>query len=115
MSTSTTTALEPDSARAGYDRDRAVRVAVLGVGMMGQDHARRLATLTAGAELVAVSDVDAARTDAVAAELGVRAIHDPKAAILDPEVDAVVIATPGFTHEDLVLVALEAGKPVLCE
>ena len=115
MSTSTTTALEPDSARAGYDRDRAVRVAVLGVGMMGQDHARRLATLTAGAELVAVSDVDAARTDAVAAEFGVRAIHDPKAAILDPEVDALVIATPGFTHEDLVLVALEAGKPVLCE
>jgi myo-inositol 2-dehydrogenase/D-chiro-inositol 1-dehydrogenase len=119
MSASTTTAQEPDSAQAGDDRalsgPRAVRVAVLGVGMMGQDHARRLATLTAGAELVAVSDVDVARTDAVAAEFGVRAVHDPKAAILDPEVDAVVIATPGFTHEDLVLVALEVGKPVLCE
>jgi myo-inositol 2-dehydrogenase/D-chiro-inositol 1-dehydrogenase len=114
-STTAATAMNPDTARAGYDRDRAVRVAVLGVGMMGQDHARRLATLTAGADLVAVSDVDAARTDAVAAEFGVRAIHDPKAAILDPDVDAIVIATPGFTHEDLVLVALEAGKPVLCE
>ncbi|WP_432565669.1 Gfo/Idh/MocA family protein, partial [Kineococcus sp. SYSU DK003] len=39
----------------------------------------------------------------------------PKAAIADPEVDALVIATPGFTHEELVLLALEAGKPVLCE
>ncbi|MGI4894002.1 MAG: Gfo/Idh/MocA family protein, partial [Janthinobacterium lividum] len=92
-----------------------LRVAVLGVGMMGQDHARRLAGLITGATLVAVSDVDAARTEAVAAQFGVRAIHDPKAAITDPEVDALVIATPGFTHEDLVLLALEAGKPVLCE
>ncbi|PRY16604.1 Gfo/Idh/MocA family protein [Kineococcus rhizosphaerae] len=114
-STSSTLVLDPDSARQGYDRAETVRVAVLGVGMMGQDHARRLATLTAGAELVAVSDVDVARTDAVAKEFGVRAIHDPKAAITDPEVDALVIATPGFTHEELVLLALDAGKPVLCE
>jgi myo-inositol 2-dehydrogenase / D-chiro-inositol 1-dehydrogenase len=111
MSTATQTTGHPS--RQGYDRE--VRVAVLGVGMMGQDHARRLATLTKGAQLVAVSDVDAARTDAVAAEFGVRAVHDPAAAIADPEVDAVVIATPGFTHEDLVLQALEAGKPTLCE
>ena len=110
---STATQETRHTARQGYDRD--LRVAVLGVGMMGQDHARRLATLTKGAELVAVSDVDAARTDAVAAEFGVRALHDPVAAIEDPEVDAVVIASPGFTHEDLVLRALAAGKPTLCE
>jgi len=116
MSAPTTTTTE-HSARQGYGGDprSPLRVAVLGVGMMGQDHARRLAGLVNGAELVAVSDVDAARTDAVAAEFGVRAIHDPKAAIADPEVDALVIATPGFTHEDLVLLAIEAAKPVLCE
>jgi myo-inositol 2-dehydrogenase/D-chiro-inositol 1-dehydrogenase len=101
------------TAHQGDDRD--VRVAVLGVGMMGQDHARRLARLTRGAQLVVVSDVDAARTDAVAAELGVRAVHDPLAAVEDPEVDAIVIATPGSTHEDLVLRALAAGRPTLCE
>ncbi|WP_369054411.1 Gfo/Idh/MocA family protein [Kineococcus terrestris] len=116
MSTATQ-ATEQHTARQGYDGDPTaeLRVAVLGVGMMGQDHARRLATVTKGARLVVVSDVDAARTDAVAAEFGVRAVHDPAAAIADPEVDAVVIATPGFTHEDLVLKALEAGKPTLCE
>jgi len=116
MSAPTTSTTE-HTARQGYDGDprSPLRVAVLGVGMMGQDHARRLAGPTAGAELVAVSDVDAARTDAVAAEFGVRALHDPKAAITDPDVDALVIATPGFTHEELVLLALEAGKPVLCE
>ncbi|WP_432522606.1 Gfo/Idh/MocA family protein [Kineococcus sp. SYSU DK006] len=110
---STATQENPHTARQGYDRD--LRVAVLGVGMMGQDHARRLATLTKGAQLVAVSDVDAARTDAVAAEFGVRALHDPLAAIEDPDVDAVVVATPGFTHEDLVLRAIAAGRPTLCE
>ncbi|NAZ80378.1 Gfo/Idh/MocA family oxidoreductase [Kineococcus sp. R8] len=82
---------------------------------MGQDHARRLARLTRGTQLVVVSDVDAARTDAVAAEFGVRAVHDPVAAVHDPDVDAVVIATPGSTHEGLVLEALAAGKPTLCE
>ena len=110
---STATQTTPHTAPQGYDRD--LRVAVLGVGMMGQDHARRLARLTKGAQLVVVSDVDTARTDAVAAEFGVRAVHDPVAAIEDPEVDAIVIATPGFTHEDLVLRAIAAGKPTLCE
>jgi myo-inositol 2-dehydrogenase/D-chiro-inositol 1-dehydrogenase len=51
----------------------------------------------------------------VAGEFGVRAVHDPAAVIADPAVDAIIIATPGFTHEDLVLAALEHGKPTLCE
>ncbi|WP_432497205.1 Gfo/Idh/MocA family protein [Kineococcus gypseus] len=105
-----TAAAPPRPARA-----RDLRVAVLGVGVMGRDHARRLARLTKGAELVAVSDADADRTEAVAAELGARAVHGAAAAIEDPGVDAVVVATPGHTHEDLVLRALAAGKPVLCE
>ena len=38
-----------------------VNVGVIGVGMIGQDHIRRLTTVLAGAKVVAVSDVDAAR------------------------------------------------------
>ncbi|PPK97870.1 myo-inositol 2-dehydrogenase/D-chiro-inositol 1-dehydrogenase [Kineococcus xinjiangensis] len=113
MSTATTTATATATAAASRGGD--LRVAVLGVGVMGQDHARRLSTRTAGARLVAVSDVDAARTRAVADEFGVRAVHDPFAAITDPDVDAVVIATPGFAHEEQVLACLEHGVPVLCE
>ena len=40
---------------------------------------------------------------------------DPLALIASPDVDAVVIASPGFVHEEQVLGCLEHGKPVLCE
>jgi myo-inositol 2-dehydrogenase/D-chiro-inositol 1-dehydrogenase len=42
-------------------------------------------------------------------------IADPLAAIADPEVDAVVVATPGQFHEAQVLACIERGIPVLCE
>ncbi|MEJ5943943.1 Gfo/Idh/MocA family oxidoreductase [Pseudokineococcus basanitobsidens] len=93
-----------------------LRVAVLGVGMMGADHVRRLATRVVGARPVVVADAYAATAHRVAAAHdGVRVAQDPLAAIADPEVDAVVVATPGSTHEELVLACLERGLPVLCE
>ena len=42
-------------------------------------------------------------------------IADPLDAIADPDVDAVVLATPGPTHEKQLLACLEHGKPVMCE
>ncbi len=92
-----------------------VRVGVVGVGIMGTDHAERLAARVAGAGLVAVSDADAARAGALAERLGVAAYDDPLDLVSAPEVDAVVIASPGFVHEEQVLACLAAGKPVLCE
>ncbi|WP_176818958.1 Gfo/Idh/MocA family protein [Quadrisphaera sp. DSM 44207] len=93
-----------------------LRVAVLGVGLMGADHLRRLAARTSGARPVVVADAFADRAREVAGELpGVRVVEDPFDAIADPEVDAVVIATPGATHEELVLACLERELPVLCE
>lgn len=93
-----------------------LRVAVLGVGIMGADHVRRLATLTSGARPVVVADAFTARAHEVAATVpGLRVVDDPFDAIADPEVDAVVIATPGPTHEKLVLACLDRAVPVLCE
>jgi myo-inositol 2-dehydrogenase / D-chiro-inositol 1-dehydrogenase len=93
-----------------------LRVAVLGVGVMGADHVRRLATRTVGARPTVVADAFPATAHRVAGEVpGVRVVEDPLAAIADPEVDAVLIATPGPTHEELVTACLERGLPVLCE
>jgi myo-inositol 2-dehydrogenase/D-chiro-inositol 1-dehydrogenase len=82
---------------------------------MGANHARKLAKVVSGSELVAVTDFDAAVAGAVAAELDARVHDDGYALIADSGVDAVVIATRDDTHADLVRAALRAGKPVMCE
>ena len=46
-----------------------VRVGVVGVGMIGQDHIRRLTRVLSGVDVVAVSDVDTGRAEAVAGGL----------------------------------------------
>jgi myo-inositol 2-dehydrogenase/D-chiro-inositol 1-dehydrogenase len=93
-----------------------LRVAVLGVGMMGADHVARLHSRISGVRVVAVSDAFAEKAEQVAAEVpGCRVVGDPLAAIADPEVDAVVIATPGQFHQEQVLACIERGIPVLCE
>lgn len=92
-----------------------IGVGVIGAGIMGSDHARTLAGRTKGARLVAVSDTDAHRASAAAAEDSARLHLDARALIDDGDVEAVLIASPDPTHEELVLACLEAGKPVLCE
>lgn len=93
-----------------------LRIAVLGVGMMGADHVRRITEKIAGARVVVVNDFLADKADELAASIpGCRAVADPIAAIADPEVDAVVLATPGPTHQEQLLACLEHGKPVMCE
>jgi myo-inositol 2-dehydrogenase/D-chiro-inositol 1-dehydrogenase len=93
-----------------------LRVAVLGVGLMGADHVARLHSRISGARVVAVSDAFVEKAEQVAAEVpGCRVIADPMAAIGDPDVDAVVIATPGQFHEGQVLACIGRGIPVLCE
>lgn len=92
-----------------------VRVGVVGVGLMGTDHAQRLATRVAGATLAAVADPDHGRAEELAASLGAVALADPLELVASPDVDAVVVASPGFVHEEQVLACLAAGKPVLCE
>ena len=95
---------------------RDLRVGIIGVGLMGADHADRIAHRTSGARLVAVSDPDTARAGALAEAFdGVRAVPDPLDLVADDDVDAVVIASPGFVHEEQVLACLAAGKHVLCE
>src|SRR6476661_5165122 len=93
-----------------------LRIAVLGVGMMGADHVARISQKIAGARVSVVNDYVTEKAEQLAATIpGCRAIADPLDAIADPDVDAVVLATPGPTHEKQLLACLEYGKPVLCE
>jgi myo-inositol 2-dehydrogenase/D-chiro-inositol 1-dehydrogenase len=94
----------------------AVKVGVIGVGMIGQDHIRRLTKVLAGSAVVAVTDVDQARAKSVADGIpGARAYATGQELIRDTAVDAVVVTSWGPTHEEYVLACIEAKKPVFCE
>ena len=94
----------------------ALKIGVVGTGAMGQDHARRLATRIANAQVVAVSDVDVEQAKRVAEAAGAARVHsEGRQLVADDEVEAVVVASPGFTHEEYALACIAAGKPLLCE
>ncbi|MGC7097265.1 Gfo/Idh/MocA family protein [Amycolatopsis lurida] len=92
-----------------------VRAGVIGTGMIGQDHLRRLTGVTTGVEVVAVTDLDGDRAAEAGRRTGARVVADGAALIADPEVDAVLVCSWGPTHAEHVLAAIAAGKPVFCE
>ena len=93
-----------------------IRVALIGAGVMGFDHARILSSDIPGAALQVVCDVSEQRARQVAEACGAAdTAVDAAAALQRQDVDAAVIASPDPTHADLTLLALKLGKPVLCE
>ena len=88
------------------------RVAVVGVGQFGRNHARVVAQ-SQRAELVAVVDSDAARAAEIAGQHGCRAL--PDAEMLGGMVDAAIVAVPTSAHADVACRLMEEGIDVLVE
>jgi predicted dehydrogenase len=92
-----------------------LRIGVIGYGYWGPNLVRNFA---AGprTKVVAIAEPSPARRQAAAASVPhIPCVADAAAVIADPDVDAVAIATPIFTHYSLAKAALEAGKHVLVE
>jgi myo-inositol 2-dehydrogenase / D-chiro-inositol 1-dehydrogenase len=84
--------------------------------MIGADHIRRLSGALTGAEVVAVADTDPDRAQRQADQTpGARVCRSGQELVASDDVDAVLVASPGPTHEEHVLASIAAGKPVFCE
>ncbi|MER9169226.1 Gfo/Idh/MocA family oxidoreductase [Mesorhizobium australicum] len=93
-----------------------IRLAVIGAGIMGSDHARIFAEDLPGVTLQVICDASEERARHLADRVGAKhVLIDPEAAIARKDVDAVLIASPDFTHAPLSLASIRASKPVLCE
>jgi len=92
-----------------------IRLAVLGTGRIGRMHAELIDREIPGIELGSVFDVVADSAQSVATELGVTAAASLDAALADPSIDAVCIATSTDTHVDTMIAVAEAGKHIFLE
>lgn len=111
--------LQPVANRIIVARNNKIReicmlnVGLLGAGRIGRVHAQAIASHP-GSKLIAVSDALPEAAASLASDHAAEA-RSSEEIIADPEIGAVLIATPTDTHSDLIEVATGAGKAVLCE
>jgi len=100
-------------AAAKANADKPVRLGVIGVGIMGSNHARVLADLS-GVKVVGIADPGASHRALLAQIIGCAACDDAEA-LLDLGLDAAVIAAPTHLHHDIALTCIRRGVHVLVE
>jgi len=88
-----------------------LRVAVVGVGSLGQHHARILSEMP-GVHLVGVVDANQNRASEIGSKYGVPTFADYMSL---PDLDGVVVAAPTRLHETIAVHFLDKGVGVLCE
>ncbi len=93
-----------------------LRLGLFGAGRIGRFHAATIARYHEGAVLSAIVDASAAAAEQVAMATGAaRWGTDPALILDDPAIDAVVIASPGPTHVEIIRGAAARGKAIFCE
>src|SRR3954471_125859 len=101
------------SGAAKSDTDKRVRLGVIGVGIMGSNHARVLAELP-GVTVVGIADPGAAHRPLLAEILGCQACDDTDA-LIELGIDAAIVAAPTHLHHDIALACIKRGVHVLVE
>ena len=93
-----------------------VRIAIIGAGAVADYHHVPGIRLDPRAELVAICDPNEDLLAKRQADWGpLKASTDYEKIVADPDIDAVIICTPNFTHLPITLACVEGGKHVMCE
>lgn len=92
-----------------------MKFGVVGYGYWGPNIVRNLVSLE-GSQVLAIAEISAkARVRAQRAHPGVRVVASASEIISSPEIDAVAVVSPVWTHYELAKAALENGKHVFVE
>jgi predicted dehydrogenase len=101
---------------AAVKSDQPLRIAIVGAGAVSDYHHVPAIALDPRARLAAVCDADPALLERRRSEWGVQKTStDAEALCADRDIDALIIATPNFTHRPIAVAAARAGKHVMCE
>ena len=92
-----------------------LRIGLIGTGMIGREHVKRVTNIINGAKIVAVTDIIKENAKKVAEEYKVRVEENEDSLINADDVDAVIITSTSSAHEAAVIKCIKAGKYVFCE
>ena len=99
-----------------FSAEKPVRIAIIGAGAVSDYHHVPAIRIDPRARLVGVCDASRELLEKRRSDWGVDNLTtDFEAICADPGVDAVIIATPNFTHKPITLAAAKHGKHVMCE
>jgi predicted dehydrogenase len=91
-----------------------IKVGLAGYGFMGHMHAQ-CHEATGDSKVIAVADVEAERRREAGEKLRCRTYMSLEEMLAAGEIDMVDICSPTYLHEEMVVAAAAAGKPILCE
>ena len=92
-----------------------IRAAIIGLGSWGQHLVRNVQGISSTIQFTAFATRTPAKAAEFAAANGLRMLENYEAALADPDIDAVVLATPHRQHTDQIVAAAAAGKHVFSE
>lgn len=92
-----------------------VRVGVLGAGAISQLVHLPILRGRKDVQVVSLADKDTHKAESIAKRFQIPSVTDDQTVLNDPRIDAVIVCTPNYLHEEHAIAALENGKHVLVE
>lgn len=93
-----------------------INVGIIGVGRIGNLHARSISHYIPSAKVLGITDINTANLKSLADELSIEKIYSGYEEMLDdPAIDAVLICSSTDTHADIAIMAAQKGKHIFCE
>lgn len=92
-----------------------ISIGIIGCGWIVENAHIPAFSRLAEVNLSGIFDINYDRAKKIAEKFSIKKVYKDLSGLLDSNIDAVVIASPNFTHADYILSAIDKDKHVLCE